>query len=157
MTEEKDFAVINIPDLRWPTSFRAPSNRFRLFVAADSVNISTDAISDFASGALNAGMVYLCAWGLGCERFHDTVDELVVEEEIGDGRFRGSTENDVIMTTWHDHESLQEALSFFATSARPTDGFTADSSFWFVVCVDNAQWAASAKQFLAQQSSLLNC
>ena len=142
MFDGRDFAVMNISDLRWPTSVSTPSKRLRLFVAADSTQISTDTISDFASAALNNGTVYFCVWGHGCERFHDIVGEVI----LSDGRFHGVTASDLIMTTWHDHESLQEALSSFAACGVPADGFVIDASFGLVVCVDSERWAATAKE-----------
>ena len=79
MTEGKEFSVIQLPTFDWPKSHCVPSPRFRLFVAADVTSVSTDTLSDFSLGALNGGMVYFCAWGNGCERFHDIVDEILVE------------------------------------------------------------------------------
>src|SRR3954466_9109316 len=100
MADEKRFAVIQIPELKWPTSTQLPSGRFRLFVAADTSNLSSDVISEFASAALSKGMVYFCAWGSDCERLHDIVDEVIVEDDIGERRFVGPTPTDVVITTW---------------------------------------------------------
>jgi hypothetical protein len=148
MEEEKRFAVIQLPELKWPTSTALPSNRFRLFVAADITDVSVDAITEFASAALSRGMVYLCAWGRDCERFHDVVDEVVVEDELGERRFVGPTANDAVMTTWHENETLEEALDFFTTLAVPTDGFAADSTFRLVICLENPDWAETATRVL---------
>lgn len=75
MSEDKHFAVIQLPELKWPTSVEVSGNRFRLFVAADITEVSTDLVSQFAAAGLGKGMVYFCAWGRDCERFHDIVDE----------------------------------------------------------------------------------
>jgi hypothetical protein len=147
MIEGKDFAVIQLLELQWP-SIQLDSKRFRLFVAADVCGTSTEAISDFALAALNHGMVYFCAWGDGCSRFHDIVDEVLVEDDLGDRRFSGPNENDAIMTTWHERTSLDETLDFFANCAKPTEGFAAESSFRLVICVENSEWAADASRFL---------
>jgi hypothetical protein len=148
MTEEKRFAVVQLPELKWPTSSPLSSRRFRLFVAADTSNVSVDAISEFALAALSRGMVYLCAWGRGCERLHDIIDEVVVGDELGERRFVGPTANDVVMTTWHNDDTLEEALEFFTTSAVPTDGFANDSSFRLVICVGNPDWGETASRVL---------
>lgn len=153
MEEEKRFAVIQLPQLEWPTSTALPSSRFLLFVAADITDISADAISEFASAALSRGMVYFCAWGRDCGRFHDIVDEVVVEDELGERRFVGPTASDVVMTTWHEKETLEEALDFFTSFAVPTDGFAADSSFRLVICVDNPDWAETATRVLQSTES----
>jgi len=148
MPEQKRLTVLQLPDLRWPASLQFPSSRFRLFVAADSRDSSVDMVSEFVLAALQQGMVYCCAWGPGCERFHDIIDEIVVEDGLGERRFVGPIPDDAIMTTWHADESLQEALEFFATSALPTEGFLADSDSRVVACVDNPEWAHTASRLL---------
>jgi hypothetical protein len=147
MAHEKQFAVLQLDELKWPPSLQLPSRRFRLFIAADTSEASTQLISEFALAALNSGMVYFCSSGPGCERFHDIVDEVVTEDSIGESRFAGPASTDVVMTTWHEHETLEEALDFFATCAVPTDGFAADSDFRLVICVNNPDWAAAASRF----------
>ncbi len=148
MTEGKHFAIIKLPKLEWPKSLPAPSLRFRLFVAVDVTAVSPDVLSKFSLDALNRGMVYFCAWGNGCERFHDIVDEILVEDDLAEKRFAGPNENDVVMTTWHDHESLEDALDFFVSCAMPTDGFVTNSDFRLVVCCDDPQWAEKVRTFL---------
>jgi hypothetical protein len=92
-------------------------------------------------------MVYFCAWGPGCERFHDIVDQVIVEDGIG-RRFVPPTPRDAVMTTWHDRESLEDALDFFATSAVATDGYGANSRYRVVISVESPEWASVATRFL---------
>ena len=139
---------MDISDLSWPNSLKLPTKRFRLLLAADSLATPVASISAFAASALNAGMVYCCAWGKGCERLHDIVDQCVSEDALGARRFTGPSEHDVVMTTWHDDESLEEALYFFAKCAVPTDGFTEDSDFRLVICVGHPEWSSTAKTYL---------
>ena len=148
MSDQEHFAVIPLAQLAWPVSIALPRRRFRLFVAADTSGLSTHALSNFASAALSRGMVYICAWGRGCERFHDIVDEIVAEDALGKRRFVGPTPNDVVMTTWHEDESVEEALSFFAISAIPSEGFADDSDFRLVICLGNPRWAQAADRLL---------
>jgi hypothetical protein len=98
-------------------------------------------------------MVYFCAWGRNCERFHDIVDEVILEDDLGEHRFVGPTENDVVMTTWHKDETLEEAIEFFTSWAVPTDGFAANSSFRLVICVGNTGWAETANRVLQSAES----
>jgi len=148
MADQKRFAVVQLAELLWPASIALPGRRFRLFVAADTRGLSVDAMSDFATAALSKGMVYFSAWGSGSERFHDIVDEVVAEDRLGERRFVGATPNDVAMTTWHEDEDLEGALSFFAVSAIPTEGFSDDSDFRLVICVGNPDWAQAADRLL---------
>ena len=141
MEKAKRLAVVKVPELKWPDKLEIPSKRFRLFVAANISNVSKDVVSAFSLSALNHGMVYFCSWGPDCERFHDIVDDVVLEDDLGERKFAGPNQDDVIMTTWHTNESLEDALDFFATLAMPTDGFTQDSDFRLVVCVGQQEWA----------------
>ena len=75
-----------------------------LFLAMNARPMSTIEISDIANWALDQGAVYVCVWGPDCERVHDIIDEVIVN------RNPGETDEDVIMTTWHDDEALNEAL-----------------------------------------------
>lgn len=148
MEREKNFAVIEVPNLEWPASLEVPSKRFRLLVAADVSSANPQAISDFAFSALKRGMVYFCSWGPGCERFHDIVDEVIIGDDLTKEEFSGPSTSDVVMTTWHDDETLEETLDFLTTCAVPTDGFAPDSDFRLVISVANQQWAAQAQKFL---------
>ncbi len=73
MVMKDPFRVVESDLLLWPSGVEIPHGRFRLFVAADASDISTETISEFARSALTNGMVYFCAWGKDCRRFHDIV------------------------------------------------------------------------------------
>ena len=94
-------------------------------------------------------MVYFCGWGPGCERFHDIVDEIIVGDEVvGRNRFKPPTTHDAVMTTWHDDDTLEQALDFFATCAVPSDGNIEHSDYRLVVCIGHPEWAAVATRLL---------
>jgi len=151
----KQFAVVDVPQLRWPATLQVPAKRFRLLVAADTNLLPDEVISEFAEAALSAGMVYLCAWGNGCSRFHDIVDKVLVKDDLGERRFSGPDSDDVIMTTWHDDEPFEETLDYLACCAVPTDGFVEESNFRLVITVAHPEWAAQARQFLTSASSIV--
>ena len=145
--QRKRFAVIEVSNLEWPATLEVPSKRFRLLVAADVTSASTQAMSDFAFSALKRGMVYFCSWGPGCKRLHDIVDQVAIGDDLSEQEFSGPSTSDVVMTTWHDDETLEETLDFLATCA-PTEGFMPDSDFFIVISVGNQQWTAQAEKFL---------
>jgi len=142
------FDVVDLPSLIWPSSLSIPSKRFRLFVAADTKNSTVDALSAFAYSALQKGMVYFCSCGPDCERFHDIVDEVILEDDLGERRFVGPDESAFVQTTWHAKYELDEALDFFARFARPPSSFEPDSDYWLAISVGNAEWAASIRRIL---------
>jgi hypothetical protein len=124
-----------------------------LFVAADVSKTSVGALSDFADAALTRGMVYFCAWGPGSERFEDVVDQTVVGDGSDEGPYEGPGRYDVIMTTSHLNDTLDEALDFFVSWAIPTEGFAPDSDYWIAVTVDNAGWAKLIRERLQRTES----
>lgn len=151
--EAKDFSVLELAELKWPTALNQPTKRFRLFVAADVTRLSANALADFARSALRSGMVLFCAWGHGCEKFHDIVDEVIADDYAGERNFAGPTAKDAVMTTWHDDETLEEALHYFITLALPTEGLMPNSNYRMAICVGNSAWAAKAKQALESANS----
>jgi hypothetical protein len=150
MATENKFCLVELAQLIWPTTLDILSRRFRLLVVADAVEIPTDILSQFGYAALKNGMVYFCAWGPGCERFHDIVDGVCVGDELGARLFVGPNSHDVIMTTWHPNDTLDDAVEYLINSACPTDGFTADSDFWIAICVNNSEWAATIRRLFGE-------
>lgn len=145
---KKRSSLTLIESLQWPASLKIPSKKFRLFVAADVRNIDVQALADFGAIALKNGMVYFCAWGPGCERFHDIVDEVIVTDDLGQRLFAGPSPHDTVMTTWHDKETLEEAVDFFANATFPTEGFQPDSNYWVAICLQNNEWEAIIREQL---------
>ena len=145
------FLVIECDSLIWPSELQISSKRFRLFVAADASRASVEVLSAFAQAALKQGMVYFCAWGPDCQRFEDIVDEDVVGDELDEKLYVGPNRDDVIMTTSHKSDTLDDALDFFVNWAIPTDGFAADSDCWVAVAIDNPEWAKCIRQRLDQR------
>jgi hypothetical protein len=61
---------------------------------------------------------YFCSWGPDCERFHDIVDEVLMEDDVGEQKFAGPNSIDVIMTTWHAKDSLEDAIDILRNLRR---------------------------------------
>lgn len=109
---ERDLYFLSLPDFAsLPDSISLPGRRFVAFVAADATGVDAAVLANFCRKLTKTGCVYFCAWGPDCERVHDVFDEGVLDIEP------------VIMTTWHDKESLDSALWFFLFSAFPDDGY----------------------------------
>ena len=64
------------------------------------------------------------------------------------------TQHSVIMTTWHDQESLDEALWFFLNCAFPATDYEDSCRAELVVVIDNENWATQLKARLADQDAL---
>lgn len=80
---------------------------FRAIIIADQA-VSESWLDRVAKWIVDSGCLYVVAWGVDCETWHDSVDWAVLEVfdygEIPDERF--------IMTTWHNDEPMSEAFWF---------------------------------------------
>lgn len=110
-----------------------PSRHFTLLLCADFDSCSVEDVSSLAQVLMDAGNLYFCAWGSGCEKAHDIYDETVVLREIEEGA------QPLIMTTWHDKESLADALWFLLFSAIVDDD-QAEECSTVVITVGNEEW-----------------
>jgi hypothetical protein len=110
------------------------------------MSTSTEQISRFSEAALIKGIVYCCAWGPGCERVHDTGDDtLAASGVLGSRWFSPATRDDTVMTTWHGHEELVDALEFFVWNSCPTVSYINESKMWLVLSVANSIWGITIR------------
>jgi hypothetical protein len=136
----------------------APTSRyFGLLLAMDARQMDTAEICDLAEKTLNRGLVYLCTWGPDCERVHDLFDKQFLTKELGPGPWTQANKplspEEVVMTTWHAHEALEEALWFFVHSAVPTDKYKQACTDWVIAIVDNAEWEQEVRTKIAKVAS----
>jgi hypothetical protein len=131
-----------------PKDFSSPINihgeHCVLFIAMDARPMSVDEVSNIANWALDQGAVYLCAWGPDCERVHDIIDEVLVD------RNPGETDEDVIMTTWHDDETLEEALWFAVNNAFAVGNYEQTCMTLVTVTVANQDWGSRIAKKLSE-------
>ena len=127
----------------FPVRVDVPGSRFVLLYAADTKSHFGDRVAA-ASRILNAGCVYFCAWGPGCELMHDVVDECVLEQ----GLFLDS--EGTIMTTWHDSESLADAVEFALLSAEPDGIYRVGCDSVVLATVGNLSWAQETRHAAAK-------
>ncbi len=85
--------------------------------------VSQEWRNEVAKWLVESGCLYLVAWGVDCEGWHDTVDWTNLEAfdfgDIPDDKF--------IMTTWHDKEPLSEAFWFCGNCASHPDVYLSDT------------------------------
>lgn len=83
------------------------SDPFRAIVVSE-VEVEQDWRERIAEWLEKSGCLYVVAWGVECEAWHDTVDWTNLQEfgfgDIPDERF--------VMTTWHANQPLPEAFWF---------------------------------------------
>jgi hypothetical protein len=93
-----------------------PGGHLRAVIVSD-VEVPQDWRNRIAEWLLDGGCLYVVAWGVECENWHDTVDWTHLEAfdygDIPDDKF--------VMTTWHTDEPLSEALWFAGHCASHPD------------------------------------
>jgi hypothetical protein len=112
-----------------------------LFIAADARGVARDTIARIARRLLASGLVYVCVWGLDCERVHDIFDEV----HVGDG---SSDSGFTLMSTWHSEETLEEAIWFFIQCAFPVD-IEVETTSYLAIIVGSAAWATTVERIFS--------
>jgi hypothetical protein len=88
-----------------------------LWVSLDAQDRSGSELGRFCLHLLQLGCPYLCTWGPDSERVHDIMDE----ESAGNNP--PQSDQGCVMTTWHEKESLRDALSFFLDCTCPDGAY----------------------------------
>ena len=112
----------------WPAAPEWAPARFGLLFAAEHI---VDA-KDMAWKAVEQGLALACAWGSASPLIEEAFDEVIVRS------VRDETEHNVIWTTSHPGESLQEALEFFLETATPARNVTCDA--WVIFAIGEPLW-----------------
>ena len=140
---ERELYFISAPDFEsLPDSFQLSGKYFVTLLVVDASVIKTNSIEKLAEKLLTSGCVYFCAWGPDCERVHDIFDEMCLFTEP------------VIMTTWHEKDSLDEALWFFLTTTWPDDVYFDDCKSSVAIVVGNSEWETQVRQKLSNRQML---
>ena len=140
----RDLFLSVVDDLHdWNPDLSAVHRPFTVLCALDADGVDVNHLWDFATRLLDAGCMYVCAWGPRCEWVHDVFDAALVGEtgELPYG--------EDVMTTWHNDESLDEALWFAIYVAD-----LPDASIRSVLAVASPPHAAQLERRLADTDQL---
>jgi len=136
----RDLFLLSIPQPQdMPHELSVATARFVCLIAWDARAAGVEEISAVARQLLDAGAVYVCAWGPGCERVHDIIDE------ERDGPNPAATPDSVVMTTWHDDESLADMLGFVLAATVPDDAYADECGSTLGIAIGSAQWATEIR------------
>lgn len=102
----------------WPLTLEEPIGPFVGFIALDMSGVPDERLRAFAGDLLDKGCVYMCAWGPDASRIEVVFDLVAVEAELAGKPYV----EDVLMTTSHEKESLDDALWFAVFAAFPSEG-----------------------------------
>ncbi len=86
---------------------RLDRGAFACLLIWDAAGIPPETVGRVADALLDAGGVAFDVWGTDCERVHDVLDESAAERDPD------PTVESVVLTSWHEHEPLAEAIFSF--------------------------------------------
>jgi len=126
---------------------KADSVPFVAFTAMDARAVDDADLKTFCSALLEHGCAYLCTWGPDCERVHDAMDRCVVDNDPPNSS-RGT-----VMTTWHDQESLEEALDFFLSCTLPDESFAPHGcNRAIAIAIGSSEWVNAIREHVRSQT-----
>jgi hypothetical protein len=96
--------------------FRSPARgEYALLLVVGDGTIDADAQARWSEQFVRTGCRYAVCFGPTSSSWDDSIDMVGVMDEI-DGR-----PGPFVMTTWHDHEPLEQTVDFFARDTRFDD------------------------------------
>lgn len=125
-----------------------PSPHFIALIAGDTNSASVDEMSAAGAWLLSQGAVVISTWGPGCEKFHDVIDETDLEVHPEE------TDDTVVLTTWHDSESLASALWFAVNTIGPARAYEQTCNTVMAISVGSPTWLAEIEGWLADPQRL---
>jgi hypothetical protein len=127
---ERELYSLTLPNFgELPVGLELPTQHFAAFVACDATSVDSSVLEALARSLLKSGCVYFCSWGPNCEKVHDCFDSECY------AKFP------VIMTTWHDEESLDEALWFFVSDTHPDEAYYSTCGCGVAISIGNTAWS----------------
>lgn len=125
-----------------PDCFAVSSPHFVTLLAFDASQTDDSALQELAKHLLRSGCVFFSAWGPECERVHDAFDSVANFHEP------------LIMTTWHNDESLDDAIWNFVYVTSPDDEYWDTCRSALAISVGNLDWSAQIERRLKDLDSL---
>lgn len=112
-----------------PAVATLPGKHFVTLLIADFSSTTRDDLVSLSKQLIAAGSRYFCAWGQDCQTAHLAFDLARCE-------FERDTEN-VILTTDHSTESLDDAIWYALNVAYPVDPYDRDWHAIIAICVND--------------------
>lgn len=124
----------------WPARFDEPVRPFVVFTALDAKRLTDVELREFARMLLDQGCVYTCTWGKDAGRVENAFDLVATDAGLAGRPYV----EDVVMTTSHEDESLDDALWFAVFAAYPPD-----VEAQAVLVISEDKWAGEIESRLA--------
>ena len=90
-----------------PVSFPKEITKFKCLILIER-EVDRDYRNEVSKALVKAGCLYSLAWGIDCSEWDDSVDWAFLEAY----NFGDYPEDKLVMTTWHEDETLEEVVEF---------------------------------------------
>ena len=147
-TERELFALDVVHADGWPPAVRVPARYHLCLLAGAMHHLSDGEIHALARRLLDAGAVYLIAWGSAAERVHSLLRDAVLIAE------RSQAEETVVMTSAYEGP-LEDALVFLLADATPSAAYVESCRGALVVTIDAPAAAAVVAAALTAPAEFL--
>ena len=141
--------ALAVPDpSQIPDNITLQSKHFICFIACNGFVWVDQDLYLALERLLCSGAIYFCAWGPDCERIHDMADRAILDQ-------MGDVEADsLVPTTWHEQESLGEALWFAARTAAAAPAYEKSCSSFLAISVGHRHWYSAIADLLRNPARL---
>jgi hypothetical protein len=123
-----------------PAVLPLPCPYFACLLVWDATAVPEAEVDALARRLLQAGCVYVCCWGADCSRVHDRFDL---------AGFDVRPDGPLVMSTWHDQESLADALWFFLFCTSPDEAYVEQCRAGVAIVIGSKEWADEVRAALA--------
>lgn len=90
----------NLPDINYLKAFKC------LIIISE--NVSQTRQGEISHWLVKSGCLIVCAWGINCSSWDDSVDDANIEL----CNYSPIPPESFVVSTWHENESLEEAMFF---------------------------------------------
>lgn len=133
--------LLRLSGWAWEEPLLSP---FILFIAAKASTNEEERIRRFAANAIEAGCAYVCTWGEGSSYLHDTFDLASMDAKRS------------VMSSWHDDETLPDALWFALCNAWPDEDEFPSAAEAMVLLAVEEPWNDEVRRLVDDQEELAN-
>jgi len=113
----KEGSRVHLGRIDRPYTFVSPpeSGEFALLLVVGDRSVSPEEQGELSRQFVREGCRYAVCFGHGCSSWDDSIDMVGVMDDV-EGRAGA-----FVMTTWHEDETIEEVVEFFATNTRFDD------------------------------------
>ncbi|OGR34856.1 MAG: hypothetical protein A2091_05040 [Desulfuromonadales bacterium GWD2_61_12] len=140
---DRKLYLLDVPSITdIPSNLQVKSQYSLCLIAADTENTPRAELSRLIQKLVTSGCVYFLFWGPGCEALHDLADEELVKLSANNKNLQE------VMTTWHENDSMSEALWDSLNAAWPAEPFEDECDSLLVISVGKTQWSGQCRTAL---------